>query len=101
MDEPITKEVGTKFYIAPKSIGSITLEYIRYPKYGFIVTKKDLVYNDEVPDETLSQDYEYSENCRELLVWLICQEFGLHIREQALMVGNKNIGKLVRDNKNG
>ena len=99
MQNPIVKEIGNRFYTAPKTIGSVTLEYIKYPIYGKIITKKDAVYNDEVPDVDKSVNYVWNEDVREVLVYLIAQEFSIHIRESALQASNREVGKLIRDEK--
>lgn len=97
--KPIAKEVGNTFEFLPKDLGSIVLEYIRYPKFAKIVGSIDPVYNDEVIDENLSTNYEYDENMRELLIYFITQSFGVKVREQALLQANELQGKLVRDGK--
>jgi len=97
--KPISKEVGNTFEFLPKDMGSIVVEYIRYPKFGKIVSNIDPVYNDEVIDETLSTDYEYKESMRELLIYFITQSFGVKVREAALLQANELQGKLVRDGK--
>ena len=97
--KPIAKEVGNTFEFLPKDLGSIILEYIRYPKFAQIVGGIDPIYNDEVIDENLSTNYEYNENMRELLIYFITQSFGVKVRETALLQANELQGKLVRDGK--
>ena len=97
--KPISKAVKKTFEFLPKDLGSIVLEYIRYPKFAKIVSKIDTVYNDEVVDEALSVNYEYDESMRELLIYFITQSFGVKVREQALLLSNELKGKLVRDGK--
>lgn len=97
--KPIAKEVGNTFEFLPKDLGSLILEYIRYPKFAKIVSKIDPIYNDEVVDENLSTNYEYDESMRELLIYFITQSFGVKVREQALLQANELQGKLVRDGK--
>lgn len=97
--KPIAKEVGNTFEFLPKDLGSLVLEYIRYPKFAKIISKADPIYNDEVVDEALSDNYEYDESMRELLIYFITQSFGVKVREQALLQANELQGKLVRDGK--
>ena len=97
--KPIVKEIGSKFYFMPKTIGSVVLDYIRYPIYGQIRTKIDSRYNDEVPDAATSIPYEWQENAREALVFMIVDQFSNHVREAALKQFNQSTGKMVRDTK--
>lgn len=97
--KPIAKEVGKEFEFLPQDLGSIRLEYVRYPKFAKIISKIDTVYNDEVVDESLSTNYEYDESMRELLIYFITQSFGVKVRENALLQSNELQGKLVRDGK--
>lgn len=83
---PITKLVGNEFELAPKDIGAVTLEYIRYPKYASIIPKIDPEFNDEVPD--VVTNYEWNENSREILIWFIIDAFSTHTREQSLKQNN-------------
>lgn len=99
MTAPIAKEIGRRFYFAPKTLGSMTLEYIRYPKYGMIATKTDTVYNEQIPDDAGTINYEWDENVRKILVYLIVDEFSNHTRENALKQMNQVTGKLIRDQK--
>jgi hypothetical protein len=94
--KPVSKLVGKKFEATPKDLGSVTLEYIRYPVFGKIVTKFDPVYNDDIADPAASTDYEWDEYARELLIWFITDTFTIHNREQALKQANLQTGKTVR-----
>lgn len=96
LNKPIAKMVGRTFEFAPYDMGSIKLQYLRYPVFGRIVSTMDTVYNQEVVDETLSTNYEYDEFAREMLVFWITQEFSVHTREQALMQANMVEGKSAR-----
>lgn len=96
-NKPIAKAVGKTFEFMPKDLGSVQLQYVRYPIYGKIVTKHDDVYNEEVIDEALSTPYEYDEFARELIVYFITDTFAIHTRESALKQTNIATGKLVRD----
>jgi hypothetical protein len=82
LNVPICKLLGNTFEVLPKDLGSVCLEYIRYPNYGSIIPKIDVIYNEEVPD--IVTNYEWNENSRELLIWFICDTFANHTREQAL-----------------
>jgi hypothetical protein len=84
----IAKRVGNKIEFRPSDLGSIVLEYIRYPLYGKVVTKVDTTYNEEVIDETLSTDYEWGEYARNHLVWFIVDEFANNSRERAVKENN-------------
>ena len=98
--KPIAKEVGNTFEFLPKDLGSIVLEYIRYPIFAQIVKKPEFdIYHNEVIDENLSVNYEYQESMRELLVYFITQSFGIKVRESALLQATELQGKLVRDAK--
>lgn len=96
LNKPIAKMVGRNFEFAPTDIGSVKLQYLRYPIFGKIISKMDTVYNEEVVDEDLSTNYEYDEFAREMLVFWITQEFSVHTREQALMQANMVEGKSAR-----
>lgn len=85
--KPITKLVGNQFELAPKDIGTVTLEYIRYPKFASIVSRIDEEFNDEVPDIVV--DYEWNENSREILIWFILDTYANHTRENALKQFNQ------------
>lgn len=97
--KPIAKRVGRGIEFLPEDIGSVTLEYIRYPIYAYIVTKDDTVHNQLIPDETLSTSYEWDDWAREILVFFICDAFANRTREQALKTTNILTGKTVRDSK--
>lgn len=81
---PIAKIVDNKVITEPKNIGSMCLEYIRYPKFGRIEVMVDIEHNDEVPDPDKSQDCEWDEWAREPLVWGIVNLFSKHTREKSL-----------------
>lgn len=92
-EKPIAKAVGDTFVFKPSDIGDIELEYIRYPKFAQIRTKFDEVYNEEIPDESKSDNYEWPEGIRESLVWVITDLFSVHNRERALKEANLIKGK--------
>jgi len=78
---PIAKEIGLTFEVAPKDIGSVCLEYLRFPKYASIIPVNDPVYNIEVPGSVVN--YEWDERAREMLVWIITDTIANHTREEA------------------
>lgn len=82
--KPICKMVGNTIEFLPKELGSCKLEYIRYPEPGVIRTMVDPIYNDIVADPATSTDCEWGEWARGILVYLIAQEFSIHVRENAL-----------------
>lgn len=96
---PIAKMVGDTFEFSPKDIGNVVLEYIRYPKFARIVSKKDEEYNDVVVDEKLSTNYEYGEWATELLKYFITRGFATGTREDSVLQHTQITGKLVRDEK--
>jgi hypothetical protein len=96
---PIAKLTGKKIYIEPYDLGSICIEYVRYPVFAKIVPKIDDTYKEEVPDLTKSQNYEWDEAARELLIWFITDTYSNRTREEALKQMNYQTGKLVREQK--
>lgn len=81
LDKPIAKLIGNKIEVLPKDLGSVCLEYIRYPLFGSITGKIDPLYNEEVPDVVV--DYEYDEWARPFLVFWIVDMFCNKTRETA------------------
>lgn len=94
--KPICKMVGNEIEVRPRDLGSVQLEYIRYPKFAIIGKKKDEVYNDEVPDDNNTTNYEWPEAMRGVILFFIVDMFSNHIREQALKQFNAATGKSVR-----
>ena len=88
MVKPYAKLVGTDFYFVPKDLGPIEIEYVRYPVKAEIKTKLDPEYNDIVPDETTTINFEWEEWARELLIWFIVDTWSNWTREQALKQAN-------------
>ena len=99
LKKPIAKQGGKEFQFLPDDIGSVVLEYVRYPKFAFIATVQDEVYNQPVPDAANSKDYEWDEWASGALVWFICDAFANRTREQALKMANSMTGKVVRESK--
>lgn len=90
---PIGKMVGKRIETLPVDLGSVKLYYIRYPVFGEIKVKVDTVYNNEVPDEATSIDYEWDENVRNLLLYFITQQYPVATREKAFVEQNELVGK--------
>lgn len=82
--KPICKMVGQEIEFAPKDIGSIKLEYVRYPVYGELKMKFDPVYNQEVPDPDTSLNYEWNDYAREYFIFFLIDTFANSTRESAL-----------------
>lgn len=99
MTRAIAKQVGKSFVFEPVDLGSVMLEYIRYPRKAYIATKIDTVHNQEVPDAANSVDFEWNEMSRPLLVWYIVDSFANRTRENALKQGNLITGKTTREGK--
>ena len=91
--KPICKLVGDSILTLPKDLGSIIVEYKRYPVFGKIETKIDEVYNNEVVDEDASKNYEWGEYARELLVFFIVEQYPISTRENALQQQTQLVGK--------
>lgn len=96
IDVPIAKIVGKEFELNPVDLGSVGLEYVRYPVYGKIVPMTDPVFNDEVPDTTKSQNMEWDEAVRSVLIYLITNMYSDNTRERALKEFNAASGKTTR-----
>jgi len=93
--KPIAKLVGNTIEFEPQELGSCTLEYIRYPIAGEIITIIDPVYYDEVADPIASTDCEWPEWAREALIFFLTDSFANHTREQALKEFNNATGKKI------
>lgn len=87
--KPICKMVGNTIEFLPRELGSVTLEYIRYPIAGTIRTTIDPVYYDIVADPLTSTNTEWPEWARELLIYFITQSFATHISENNLFQMNQ------------
>lgn len=95
----IAKQVGKEFDFCPDDIGSVVLEYLRYPKKAFIAAKTDETYNVQVPDLDNTVDFEWNEMSRPLLVWFIVDAYANRTRETAIKQNNLLTGKTVREGK--
>lgn len=91
--KPICKEVGNEFEFLPKDLGSITLEYIKYPIRSKRAVKLDSQYNEEVYDDTNSIGFDWPEFARPVLTWFIADLFFNYTREQAGKQFNAATGK--------
>lgn len=96
MKRPIAKMVGNTFQYMPADLGSVKLEYVRYPIFGEVAVEVDQVYNDEVPSKTASTDYEWGDDVRNLLLFFIVQQYPVSTREKALVEQNELVGKSSR-----
>lgn len=91
--KPICKIVGDSLMLLPKDLGSIIIEFKRYPIYAELKTKIDTVYNNEVYDSDASIDYEWPEAVRQDLIFFITQFYGVGTRENAIQQQNLLVGK--------
>lgn len=82
--KPICKLVGDSILCLPKDLGSIAIEYKRYPVFGQLKVTIDQVYNNEVVDVAGSTPYEWGEYARELLVFFIVEQYPIKTRETAV-----------------
>jgi hypothetical protein len=96
---PIAKWIGDELQFSPRDIGAIGLDYIRYPVFGVIVPTVDPVYNQEIPDENASTNYEWPEAVRNIFVFMITDMFANNTREQALKEMNVETGKTERERR--
>lgn len=95
--KPIAKEIGNSFEFLPTDLGSITLEYIRYPTRAFLGTKMDTQYNELVYDPLTSIDLEWSPYAQDVIAWFIADMFFNFVSNQSGKVNNVQSGKTVRD----
>jgi hypothetical protein len=91
--KPICKLVGDSILCLPKDLGSIAIEYKRYPVFGELKTIIDPIYNNEVVDVSGSTPYEWKEYARELLVFFIVEQYPVKTRETALQQQQQLIRK--------
>lgn len=91
--KPITKLVGNNFEFNPTDLGSITLEYIRYPIRSKLVMKEDSITHDEVYDEGNSINFEFEEYARGILTWYIVDQYANFSSNQSLKQDNILTGK--------
>lgn len=91
-NKPISKEVGKTFEFMPKDIGSLTLEYIRYPVFAKIVKAIDPDYNNEIVNETLSDNYEWDLKAMPILIWFFVDRFANRTSNQSMKQFNNLSG---------
>lgn len=91
--KPIAKAVGKNFEFFPKDLGSITLEYYRYPVYAKIISELDTQYNQEVINEATSTNYEWDEKAMPILVWFIVDMFANRTSNQSMKQFNAATSK--------
>lgn len=86
---PIAKIIDNKIVTAPKEVGSMCLEYIRYPKFGKLVISTNNQFKEEEVDVLASTDLEWDVWAKEYLINGIVNLFSKHTRERALKEFNK------------
>lgn len=96
LNKPIAKMIGNTFEVLPKDLGSVTLEYIRIPKFAEIKTKEDIVFNEVVPDTATSIDYEWDQTVRDILIYIITDYYANNTRENAIKEFNVITGKQLK-----
>jgi len=86
---PIAKFGSTKITVRPKSVGSITLIYLKIPstpKWGYITVNSRPVY-----DSASSVDIEAPKEAFNQIAMITLGFLGIHLREQELVqMGNMN-----------
>ncbi len=93
LKKSICRMTGNEIEVRPRDIGTVELTYLRYPKFAVIGTKIDPVYNDIVADDNNTDNYEWGEWARPVLIYFITNFYADHIREQALKQFNQATGK--------
>lgn len=93
MTRPIGRMVGNNILTMPNDLGSVTIYYIRYPKFGEVKVMVDPVYNNEVPDPINSVNSEWPEFARNFLLYFIVQQYPARTRERAITEQNELINK--------
>jgi hypothetical protein len=81
---PIAKIVNNKVELKPTDAGSVSLEYIRYPKFGKLVMKRDSTYNTEVVDDEASGELEWDVWALEFLIWIVIDFYSKRVRNKSL-----------------
>jgi hypothetical protein len=92
-NKPIAKIVKAQFVFAPKDIGNVQLEYIKYPKFAELKMKKDLQYNNEVPDPATSINYEWPLAAMDALLYFMTDFVSVKNRDRALKEQNELTNK--------
>lgn len=91
--KPIAKQLGKKFEFLPEGIYGVYLEYLRYPVYAEIKPMVEPVFNEEIPNEITTSNYEWDENVRDILVYLIVDFYSVATREKGLKETNEMTNK--------
>lgn len=96
MKKPIMKMDGDGFYFSPKDLGSVIISYKRLPIFGEIKIKHDNEFNQDVPDEVNSVNYQWPMGCAGLLEYYIMQQYPTRTREVAFTQQLNAEGKSAR-----
>lgn len=99
LTKPICKEVGNTFEFRPFDLGSMTLEYLRYPVKARLGVVMDNVHNQEVYDPLTSVDLDWPQYAEDVISWFIADMFFNFVSNQAGKTFNVQSGKTVRDSK--
>lgn len=97
-NKPIAKQIGKTFQVAPSDIGSVGLDYIRYPLFAYIVGDIDQQFNVPIVGAG-SRDYEWDEAVRRILIFLITDQFANNTANQSLKANIAESGKTERERK--
>ncbi len=97
-NKPIAKQIGKTFQVAPLDIGSVGLDYIRYPLFAYIVGSVDQTFNEPIVGPT-SRDYEWDEAVRSILIFLITDMFANNTANGSLKGNNVESGKTERERR--
>lgn len=92
--KPIGQVVGNNIEVFPSDLGSVTLQYIRYPVFAVLTPGKDPLYNTEIA--TAAVNYEWPEAVRSVLIYAITDMASNNTREQALKQFNAASGKTMK-----
>lgn len=91
--KPICKEVGNEWHFLPVDLGSIAVEFKKYPIWGEIRTTIDPVYNVEIYDPVNSIQCEWQEGVRDALLFFLLEQVPVGTRESALQQQVQAVGK--------
>lgn len=91
--KPIAKVVGKTFEFMPKDLGSIGLEYYRYPKFAQIKTTVDTQFNQQIVDESATDNYEWDDKAMPVLIWFIVNRFADRTSNKSMKEFNNSTGK--------
>jgi hypothetical protein len=96
-DKVICKMVGNTIEFEPSDIGSVVLEYYRYPVKAEIASSEDPTTHDEVIASVVN--FEWPEFARGILIWFICDQFFNHNEDTLRKQLNAASGKVPREQK--